>query len=362
MRSGRTFFSSVISNLLLGIGCCPWEDTQSLGITQDIVHYPLFSSKTMEEFKKNGMLFISRVPSKLKKAKEILRNHNEGEFIQLDENYQAIPYIVDYEGMRQKWVLYKSSYAKSKMDKTIKREYQEKEKQEMKLIEKLQRRRFFCEADAKEVLKEKTSKLECLTITEAKLISKPKYKTKGRPKSDAKPDYYEYYWVIDTKPNKGYIEQKQNQKSGLFILATNDMKLSEKELLDEYKSQQRIERGFRFLKSPEFLSDAMFLKNPKRIEAMLMIMTISLLVYAALEYRIRSELKNKNKTFPNQLGKPIQNPTARWVFENFFAIHLLILNNQEQIVGLEDKHRLILELLGGTYMGFYGINGGRGAE
>ena len=158
------------------------------------------------------------------------------------------------------------------------------------------------------------------------------------------------------------IEQKQNRKGGLFILATNDMTLSEKELLDEYKSQQRIERGFRFLKSPEFLSDAMFLKNPKRIEAMLMIMTLSLLVYAALEYRIRNELKGKNKTFPNQLGKHVQNPTARWVFENFFAIHLLILDSQEQIVGLENKHRLILELLGRTYMGFYGINGGRGAE
>nr|WP_280985298.1 DUF4277 domain-containing protein [Hippea maritima] len=44
---------------------------------------------------------------------------------------------------------------------------------------------------------------------------------------------------------------------------------------------------------------------------------------------IMRELKNQNKSFPNQLGKPIQNPTARWVFENFFAIHLLLLNGQE---------------------------------
>jgi len=50
------------------------------------------------------------------------------------------------------------------------------------------------------------------------------------------------------------------------------------------------------------------------------------------------------------------------VFENCFAILLLLLDGQEQIVGLEDKHRLILELLGGAYMGFYGINGERGAE
>ncbi|AEA33726.1 IS1634 family transposase [Hippea maritima] len=330
--------------------------------TKVIADAALFSSKTMEEFKKNNMLFISRVPSKLKQAKEILKNHNEEEFIQLDENYQAIQYTVDYEGMKQQWVLYKSSYAKSRGDKTIKKEYQEKEKQETKLIEKLQKRAFFCEADARKAFEEKTKKLECIMISEAKLISKPKYKTRGRPKPNAKPDHYEYYWIIETKPNEEYLKQKQNQKSGLFILATNDMTLSAKELLDEYKSQQRIERGFRFLKSPEFLSDAMFLKNPKRIEAMLMIMTLSLLVYSALEYRIRSELKNQNKSFPNQLGKPIQNPTARWVFENFFAIHLLLLNGQEQIVGLENKHRLILELLGSNYMGFYGINGERGAE
>ena len=100
----------------------------------------------------------------------------------------------------------------------------------------------------------------------------------------------------------------------------------------------------------------MFLKNPKRIEAMLMIMTLSLLVYSALEYKIRRELKAQNKTFLNQLGKPVQNPTTRWVFENFFAIHLLILANQEQIIGLNEKHRLILELLGDSYMRLYGLS------
>ena len=135
------------------------------------------------------------------------------------------------------------------------------------------------------------------------------------------------------------------------------MSLSAGELLDEYKSQQRVERGFRFLKSPEFLSEAMFLKNPERIEAMLMIMTLSLLVYSALEYKIRKGLKAQNKTFSNQLGKPVQNPTARWVFENFFAIHLLILAGYEQIIGLNERHRLILELLGDSYMRFYGLIG-----
>ena len=117
-----------------------------------------------------------------------------------------------------------------------------------------------------------------------------------------------------------------------------------------------MERGFRFLKSPEFLSDALFLKKPQRIEAMLMIMTLCLMVYAALEYKIRKELKEQNKTFPNQLGKPIQNPTARWVFECFFAIHELhMAKAQKMVVGLENNHRVILEVLGSNYLRRYGV-------
>ena len=316
----------------------------------------LFTAKTMKEFKQNGMLFISRVPAKLKQAKEILQNYNEKEFIALeDKNYKAITYTVEYEGIRQQWVLYKSSHAKSREDRTIQKEYQKKQDQETKLLAKLQRTAYYCEADANKAYEEKTAKLETITITSKKLLTKPKYKTKGRPKPNTTPEYYEYYWEVKTTSNEEYLKQQQEQKSGLFILATNDMNLSAGELLDEYKSQQRVERGFRFLKSPQFLSDAMFLKSPKRIEAMLMIMTLSLLVYSALEYKIRKELKAQNKTFPNQLGKPVQNPTARWVFENFFAIHLLILAGYEQIIGLNEKHRLILELLGNSYMRLYGL-------
>ena len=317
-----------------------------------------FTSKTMQEFKKNNMLFISRVPAKLKQAKEILQNYNEKEFITLDDtNYQAITYTVEYEEMQQHWVLYKSTHAESREDKTIEKEYQKKQDQESKLLAKLQRTAYYCETDANKALKAKTADIKTISITSKKLLTKPKYKTKGRPKPNATPNHYEYYWEIETTPNETYLKEQQNQKSGVFILATNDMTLSQQQLLNEYKSQQRVERGFRFLKSPQFLSDAMFLKNPKRIEAMLMIMTLSLLVYTALEYKIRKELKAQNKTFPNQLGKPVQNPTTRWVFENFFAIHLLIFANQEQIIGLNEKHRLILELLGNSYMWLYGLTG-----
>ena len=162
-------------------------------------------------------------------------------------------------------------------------------------------------------------------------------------------------WQFTYASNIDNFKNLVEDKSGLFILATNDLGISAKVLLDEYKSQQRVERGFRFLKSPEFLVDSLYLKKPERIESLLMIMTLSLMVYSALEYRIRKELKVNNETFPNQLKKPIQNPTAKWIFENFFAIHLLIMNNTYQIIGLNPLHRQILRLLGSSYEALYGI-------
>lgn len=48
-----------------------------------------------------------------------------------------------------------------------------------------------------------------------------------------------------------------------------------------------------------------------------------MLIYAALEYRIRKAFKDSQTTFPNQKGQLVQNPTARWVFQYFMGIHLL---------------------------------------
>jgi len=43
----------------------------------------------MEEIEKNNILFISKVPIKLKQAKEILKNYNEKEFVQLDPSLRT---------------------------------------------------------------------------------------------------------------------------------------------------------------------------------------------------------------------------------------------------------------------------------
>jgi transposase len=80
-------------------------------------------------------------------------------------------------------------------------------------------------------------------------------------------------------------------------LATNDCSehLDMQAMLDHYKSQQKVEGGFRFLKSPDFLVSSLFLKKPERIEALLMVMTCCLMVYAALSHSL-AESSRKTRT------------------------------------------------------------------
>jgi transposase len=142
-----------------------------------------------------------------------------------------------------------------------------------------------------------------------------------------------------------------------FILATNELDythLPPQKLLEGYKGQVQAERGFRFLKDPCFLASSLYLKKPERIMALLMVMTVCLLVYAALEYRIRQALRDQGATFPNQKGQPVQNPTAHWVFYYFVGIHLLLSPQHRALVlNLTDAHQHLLQLLGDRYAWFY---------
>lgn len=141
-----------------------------------------------------------------------------------------------------------------------------------------------------------------------------------------------------------------------YILATNDHSdtLTMAELLATYKAQQNVERGFRFLKSPEFLTSSLYLKKPERIEALLMVMTCSLMIYAALEHRIRQGLVEQNRSVADMKKKPTQQPTARWIFLRFGGIHEYRLGEAPpQVTELTGDQQIILEVLGERYRQIY---------
>ncbi|WP_201353789.1 hypothetical protein [Hydrogenimonas urashimensis] len=55
----------------------------------------------MESIKKHGITFITRVPSRLKRAKAFSQEHDEKAFVRIDENYACIQKSLTYEGIPQ---------------------------------------------------------------------------------------------------------------------------------------------------------------------------------------------------------------------------------------------------------------------
>ena len=86
-------------------------------------------------------------------------------------------------------------------------------------------------------------------------------------------------------------------------------------MLADYKAQQTVEQGFRFLKNPDFMADTLYLKSPARIGALMMVMTLCLLVYNLAQFQVRAALKEHDQHLPSQVGKPTQTPTLRWIFQ-----------------------------------------------
>lgn len=143
---------------------------------------------------------------------------------------------------------------------------------------------------------------------------------------------------------------------GKFVLATNELdqhKLADYGLFENYKGQSIVERGFRFLKDPQFMASTLFVKKPERIEALLFLMTLCLSVYAAIEFRIRQALILLNLTFPNQVGKQVQNPTAHWIFACFSNITILYVNQKKIILNIKEVHQKTIKLLGEKYHKYY---------
>jgi transposase len=134
--------------------------------------------------------------------------------------------------------------------------------------------------------------------------------------------------------------------------------LSDLELIQTYKAQSAVERGFAFLKDPLFLASSVFVKKPQRIMALAFVMVLCLLVYRLAEVRVRQRLRAAEETVPDQLRRPTARPTMRRLFQCFEGLdlhHLTVPDGTRhtQVLRLNAVHRQVLRLLGPAYENIY---------
>ena len=109
--------------------------------------------------------------------------------------------------------------------------------------------------------------------------------------------------------------------------------------------------------TPFFLASSVFVKKPERVIALSFIMVLCLLVYRLAEQLLRRQLSTTEQTIPNQINKPTNRPTMRWIFQCFEGIDLLHIRMgshwHTQVLGLKALHQQVLRLLGPAYSQFY---------
>ncbi len=308
------------------------------------------------------LTFITLIPSTIKLEKILISEALAAQqWIYIDDNYQYSVKEVEHMGIQQRWMVVNSKAAGERATKSIGRQIERAKSSLDKDLFHLQAQRFACKQDALKALGELSKQQKYHQLTEFDCIAHKVYEGKGRPKKDAPVKNITWQVSAEIKQKNEVIQDAIEQKS-CFILATNaDSKnLAPESILHHYKAQSAVERGFRFLKDPLFFVSSLFIKKPSRIDALLMIMTLSLLVYSIAQRRLRANMKDANETIPNQINKAIATPTMRWVFQCFEGIHLV--QSEETydkakvyLDGLDKLRTKIIGLIGGHSMHLYKI-------
>ncbi|MDZ7705280.1 MAG: IS1634 family transposase [Trueperaceae bacterium] len=316
------------------------------------------TATTLQALQHTNVTWVMSVPATLSSAKELLGNLTPDDFSPLVAGYEVARVEVTYAEVPQRWLIIRSQAARKRARAATERQLLKTSEAERKRFETLCRQEFSCEQDALGALERYQQSCRVLSVSEVSVDEQRHYGKAGRPAKEALPERVSYHLRGVLWARASLLEERLERASH-FILATNDVtgeRLSNVALLQTYKDQANVERGFRFLKDPMFLASTLFLKKAERIMALLMVMTLCLLVYAALEHRIRTTLARHSATLPDQKGKPTHRPTARWVFELFLDVHLLFITTnsvQVLVMNLKSELKQLLALLGPPYAEAY---------
>jgi len=312
-------------------------------------------------------LWVTRVPQILKSAKRVLAasgpvtgNPEPEGWKEIIPGYQGREYGSIYGGVKQRWWVIFSQAAYDRESKTFARKLAKAKARAEAALAKLEKQTFACQPDAEQAVAQAAAKWRYhRPVIQAEPVLG--YGQRGRPAKGSEPTI-QGYRITGEVVAKDDLLADLAQRRGKFIIATNQVeaeKLPAEEMLSVYKAQSvTVERGFRFLKDPMFFADSLFLKKPSRLMALLMVMGLSLLVYALAERQLRQALEESDQTIPDQVGKPTQRPTMRRVFQMFEGIDLLIIMvagqiADRQVLNLRPVHKQIVTLLGPSVKNIY---------
>lgn len=231
-------------------------------------------------------------------------------------------------------VVHSSAHDRRRL-KRLEREIKASRSEIAQVAKETEKQTFFCRPDAEAAAAQGRTLRTAYHLLEVGVEERPRFSPgrskKGTPRLPVAIDY-----VLRTRiaEQQEAIAQRQ-QMAGCFVLLSNvpadgEAAYSAERILRTYKEQHGIEKNFGFLKDDQIVN-ALFLKRPERIEALGLILLISLLLWRLIERVMRTELEARQATLPGWDNKPTARPTAYMVTWKFKGVLLLCFGGQRQL-------------------------------
>lgn len=246
-------------------------------------------------------------------------------------SYKAFETTVEIHQRRFRAIVIHSSAHDKRRQKRIDKEIADSLKDLSSILAKRGKNTFFCQADAEAECAALRSLSTPLHTLEPRVEEHIIYAA-GRPRKDGIRSIAKRQWHVlaDVIERTEAIEQKRTE-AGCFILITNrpgegpDAQNAE-ELLRTYKAQDGIERNFSFLKDPLIVNN-IFLKKPQRIEALGLILLLSLLIWNLIQRQMRMYLDKTKSTIEGLDRRKTNRPTSYVLTTKFRYVQIIRCGN-----------------------------------
>jgi transposase len=285
---------------------------------------------------KSGFRYVTRLPAVYKEcSRAISKAVREGivnDLGTLSEqpstpkrkpaHYHGFETVVDLYGVWYRaLVVHSDAYDErriKKLERTLEKDRSEIEQK----IQHIQKTEYACLPDARAAL----SRLPKGRFYQMQgvVAEKPVYAS-GRPRADGtrKIKRTIYRLKLTIVPSEKAIDRAR-QEAGCFVLITNEPEeaaggISSKELLRIYHEQHSVEQNFGFLKDPVFVN-ALFLKTPRRIEALGLILVLALMVWRLMERTMRISLKQDESKVDGWNKRQTSRPTSFMMTTKFPSV------------------------------------------
>jgi hypothetical protein len=142
------------------------------------------------------------------------------------------------------------------------------------------------------------------------LIAPKRSAGKGRPPPSTPLQASAWHIQARGRPDQEALGYRQHVKAG-FVLGTNIgvSQWSDAAGIAASNSQSCVEGGCRLLQDPLFCVSSLFVKKPRRIEGLVMVMPLAWLVDSVAQRRMRQPWARRNETVPHHIHHPTASPT-----------------------------------------------------